>query len=79
MRRVWEKLSEKEPRNFTGKLRLKKNFPVHTGCCFACFIYFIIYSYGYMMTYFISNTYYIFMWIHDDFFCLKVFETGIEQ
>jgi hypothetical protein len=53
IRGVWEKLSEKEPHNFTGELRLKTDFPVCTGCCFACFICFIIYSYGYMMTSFV--------------------------
>jgi hypothetical protein len=50
MRGVWEKLSEKEPRNFTGELRLKTDFSVRTGCYFAYFICFIKYSYGYLMT-----------------------------
>jgi hypothetical protein len=53
MHRVWKKLSEKEPRNFAGELRLKTDFPVRTGCCFAHFIYFIIYSYGYLITSFV--------------------------
>jgi hypothetical protein len=30
MRMVWEKLSEKEPHNFKGELRLKTDFPVCT-------------------------------------------------
>jgi hypothetical protein len=53
MRRVREKLSEKEPRNFTSKLRLKTDFLVRTRYCFARFTCFIAYSYGYVMTSFV--------------------------
>jgi hypothetical protein len=53
MRRVWKKLSEKKSGNFIGELRFKMYFPVRTRCCFAYFICFIIYSYGYLMTSFV--------------------------
>jgi hypothetical protein len=52
--RVWKKLIQKHPcNNFSAELKLKTDFSMRTGCCFARFIYFIIYSYGYLMTSFL--------------------------
>ena len=58
MRTIWEKLGKivkKRKGNFSNELKFNTDFSVHTRCCFARFINFIIYSYGYVMTSFLLN------------------------
>ena len=49
------KIVKKCKGNFSNELKFNTDFSVHTRCCFARFINFIIYSYGYVMTSFLLN------------------------
>ena len=50
MRKVWKKFIRNHRGNFSPKLKLKTDFPVRIGFCFARRIYFCIDINGYLIT-----------------------------